>query len=187
LIGVEHFGVRGFRYCGNILPSREVLDPETGKTVLAQVRRISAFLTKEFGLTGVNGFDFILNGGRVVLIEVNPRYSASMELIERAYSLPVFHLHVEAVSNGQLPEFNLESQLNNGKFFGKAVLFCEKDCVAPEALDCPASDLRDIPMPGERLHAGSPICTVLACRPAHDEILRDLVTRTAKIKEQIYG
>jgi uncharacterized protein len=185
--GIEALGVRRFRYCGNVLPLPEILESETGKTTLEQIRRMATFLTREFGLTGANGFDFILHENQVVLIEVNPRYSASMELVERAYDLPVFHLHTEAVLHGRLPRFTLESQLNGSRFFGKAVLFCEKDCVAPEVLDDPAAGLRDMPMPGETMHAGSPFCTLLTCRPTYDEILIDLIRRAAKLKKQIYG
>jgi predicted ATP-grasp superfamily ATP-dependent carboligase len=187
LLGFEQFGVGGFRYCGSIIPLPEVLESETAKVVLEQVRRIAAFLTLEFGLTGVNGFDFILDGERVVLVEVNPRYSASMELLEKAYGLPVFRLHTEAVIDGRLPEFDLESQINRGQFFGKAVLFSEMNCVAPDILNDLGSNLKDIPMPGERLHEGSPICTLLTNKPTYKEILDDLTRRVGMLKRQIYG
>jgi predicted ATP-grasp superfamily ATP-dependent carboligase len=187
LIGIDRFGVRGFRYCGSVLPLPEILEPETGKAVLEQVRRISTFLAREFELTGVNGFDFVLNGKQVSLIEVNPRYCASMELVERAYNLRVFHLHMEAVVDGRLPEFKLELHLDSRKFFGKGVLFSERDCIAPEMFEDPASDLRDVPMAGEKIHAGGPICTLLTHRSAYDETAADLFWRAGKLKEQIYG
>jgi predicted ATP-grasp superfamily ATP-dependent carboligase len=187
LLGLKQFGVEGFRYCGSLLPLPEIIDRETGRVVLEQVRRIAAFLTLEFGLTGINGFDFILDGERVVLVEVNPRYSASMELVERCYGLPVFRLHMEAAVEGRLPEFKLESQIEKGQFFGKAVLFCEQDCVAPEIFDDPGSGLKDIPMPGERLHEGSPICTLLTSKPTYGEIFDDLNRRAGTLKKQIYG
>ena len=40
-------------------------------------------VTRDFGLVGLNGIDFIARAGVPWPIEVNPRYSASMELLER--------------------------------------------------------------------------------------------------------
>jgi predicted ATP-grasp superfamily ATP-dependent carboligase len=186
LIGMHHFGSKGFQYCGNILPLPEAREKSTGEMILNQVRNAAEFLTREFGLTGVNGFDFILNNGRIWLTEVNPRYSASMELIEQAYGLPVFDLHVQSVLNGRLPEFRLESLLNNAKFFGKSILFCERNTTAPEIPDWRNQCIKDIPAPGEQLREGSPICTILASRSRYDETLGDLQLKASALKEEFY-
>jgi uncharacterized protein len=184
LIGLQPFGVQGFRYCGNILPLPELLANET---ILEQVRKVADFITHEYGLSGVNGFDFILKDNQVWLTEVNPRYSASMELMEQAYGLHVFDLHVQSVLDGRLPEFRLESLLNKARFFGKSILFCERDAKAPETLDWSARGLKDIPAFGEQLREGSPICTILANRSAYDETLGEMILKAQILKEQIYG
>ena len=59
-------------------------------------------VTRAFGLVGVNGVDFIARRGVPYAIEVNPRYTAAMELVERAYGLSVFDLHARAC-RGALP------------------------------------------------------------------------------------
>ena len=187
LIGMDQFGVQAFRYCGNILPLPEILAAGAGEAILEEVRRVAGVLSREYGLIGVNSFDFILDGDRVWLIEVNPRYSASMELIEHAYGLPVFHLHTQAVVEGYLPEFELELLLNGARFFGKSILFCERDCSAPDAQNWAAREIRDIPESGERLHKGSPICTLWASGRTYDETLAALIRRAARLKEEIHG
>jgi predicted ATP-grasp superfamily ATP-dependent carboligase len=186
LIGMYPFGSQGFRYCGNILPLPEITDPGRAKNLVAEVRRLAAFLTRAYGLTGVNGIDFILNGDKVYLTEVNPRYSASMELIEHAYELPIFHLHAQAVLRGSLPDFQLEAALSNSSFFGKAILFAERNAVAPDTKRWLDSGARDIPAPGEKLYKGNPICTVFANRPTSDETRAELIQRAALLKEWIY-
>jgi predicted ATP-grasp superfamily ATP-dependent carboligase len=113
LIGREELGARGFAWCGNILPL--AMQPTERAAVLREVERIAAQLTHHFGLRGVNGIDVVIADGpdghpRTFLIEVNPRYTASMELIERAYGLNVFTLHVEAMA-GRLPDFSLAEHL----------------------------------------------------------------------------
>jgi uncharacterized protein len=187
LVGMHQFGSKGFRYCGNILPLPEMLIPEKRNFILEQVRTLAGFLAREYRLAGVNGMDFILDGDQVCLTEVNPRYSASMELIERAYGLPVFHLHAQAALDGKLPEFKLEPVLEDGRFFGKAILFAERDAIAPETRSWIEKTLRDVPESGEKLQKGSPVCTLLSSGPTYDGTLDELIRRAAILKEEIYA
>ena len=187
LIGMRPFGSRKFGYCGNILPLPEALHSDAGKSILTQVRRLAAFLTKEHGLKGVNGMDFILDGRNICLTEVNPRYSASMELVEQAYGLPVFHLHCQAVLEGKLPEFKLEKLLKTGRFFGKTILFAETDAHAPDTRNWPARGIKDVPASGEKLPAGGPICTFLAGGRTYDETLAALTRQAGILKEEIHA
>jgi uncharacterized protein len=187
LAGLRPFGSQGFRYCGNILPCPELIDPDVGKRILDQARFLAAFLTKEFGLTGANGIDVMLDGDRISLLEVNPRYSASMELIEQAYQLPIFHLHVKALLEGTLPSFKLEEQWIRSNYFGKAILFAEREISAPNTQDWHSRNLRDIPDSRERLPKGGPICTILAERPTYHETYAELIHQSEILRKEIYG
>jgi uncharacterized protein len=182
LIGVAQLGADRFRYCGSILPY-----PDPDWNVLQQVRELAAFLTCEFQLVGVNGIDFILKGDRIFLTEINPRYSASMELIERAYGLPVFQWHVKSVLERLLPAFKLENFQNTQIFFGKGILFACSDAAAPDTGDWANRGVRDIPRPGERLRQGSPICTILAGKPSRDDTFAELISRASMLRKEIYG
>lgn len=182
IIGRAEFGARGFRYCGNVLP----LTVEQN-AVLAQVRDITTRLTQEFKLVGVNGLDFVLKDGRVFPLEVNPRYSASMELIERAYGLSIFDLHVQSIQQGALPDFDLAARLADKRFYGKAILYAGQDGVAPDTRGWPARDIRDVPFPGEALSTGDPVCTVLASGLTQAECFAGLVTQAEAIKGEIYA
>jgi uncharacterized protein len=186
LIGMPEFGARPFRYCGSILPLPEMLE-FSGKAILGQVRQIADFLTRAYGLVGLNGFDFLLLGDRVWLTEVNPRYSASMELVERLYGLPIFHLHTLAVLENNIPAFELESVLNRAAFSGKCILFCEKDSAVPGFRDWSARNLRDVPAAGFEIGKGDPICTILSGRSTYNETLAELVRRAGLLKAEIYG
>jgi uncharacterized protein len=187
LIGMHQFSSQDFRYCGNLLPCPEAIDSRMGIPILDQARRLASFLTKEYGLVGVNGMDVIFQGDRICLTEVNPRYSASMELIERAYGLPVFQLHARAILDGALPDFALENSWTENKFFGKAILFAEEDTIAPNTDSWLAEGLHDVPVTGERLLKGGPICTILAARPDYDKTIAALVDQAGKLRERIYG
>jgi predicted ATP-grasp superfamily ATP-dependent carboligase len=185
LIGRPEFGGQKFHYCGNLLPLDASVD---AAAVLDQTRRIADLLTREFGLVGVNGVDFILVNGEVWLIEVNPRYSASMELIERAYGLPVFDLHVQAVTQGDLPSFDLaQTARSAGGYTSKAILFAEDNRRAPDTQSWPERGRRDVPHPGESLAAGKPICTILAGGVSRDDCFKNLVAEAESLKGEIYG
>jgi predicted ATP-grasp superfamily ATP-dependent carboligase len=135
----------------------------------------------------VNGFDFILDRDQVWLTEVNPRYSASMELVERAYGLPVFRLHEQAAAAGALPEFSLPARLAGAQFFGKTILFSEKDARAPDTGGWYSRDLRDVPASGETLPQGGPVCTILAAGRTYDQTLARMTQHAAELKSEIYG
>ncbi len=187
LIGSTPFGAHGFHYCGNILPLPEAADPGRQAFLVDHVRRLATFLTGEYSLTGVNCVDFMLDEEQLYVTEVNPRYSASMELIERAYALPIFHLHTQAVLHGTLPAFRLEDALGSSECFGKAILFAERNAVAPDTKGWLDSGVRDIPAPRERLRKGSPVCTILADGPTYEETMEELVRKAGLLKGKIYG
>jgi predicted ATP-grasp superfamily ATP-dependent carboligase len=102
LVGEPDLGARDFQYCGSLLlrcagpasPCRDELFRRCGD--LANV------VAREFELVGLNGIDFIADPNSPYLIEVNPRFSASMELVQRAQGISMFDVHFEAC-HGRLP------------------------------------------------------------------------------------
>ena len=72
---------RNFNYCGNIGP---ITLPVPVRNIL---QGIGDTLAVKAGLRGVFGIDFILEGKTPVPVEVNPRYTASVEVLEE--SIPV--------------------------------------------------------------------------------------------------
>jgi len=188
LIGLPDYGGRRFWYCGNLLPLGPELCGSSFQDILAQAQRMASLLTREFSLTGVNGIDFILAGDRVCPIEINPRYGASMELIEQAYGLPIFDIHFRAVTSGELPQFDLSSRrAPPERYFAKTILYAEKDATAPDTSGWMARRIRDIPHPGERLVKGQPICTLYAEGGSREECLANLAEAREALKREIYG
>jgi predicted ATP-grasp superfamily ATP-dependent carboligase len=154
LAGDRRFGATGFRYCGSIL-----VPP--GSRQLAHASRLAAAVTELFGLVGVNGLDFVTADGTPQAIEVNPRYSASMELVERAHGLSIFDIHARACA-GELPAFDLARARLAG-VFGKAVVYARRDLTPTDThLWLADADLGDVPPSGEPIPRGRPICTIFA-------------------------
>jgi predicted ATP-grasp superfamily ATP-dependent carboligase len=159
LIGDAAFGARDFHWCGNLLGGIgvEVL-PRAGE-VLAGAVAAAAAITRAFGLRGVNGIDCIARDGEAVVIEVNPRWTAAMELAERACGTSLFPTHVAAC------EGRLEAPPGPrpGACHGKAVVCAPSDSTAPDTDAWLAdADIRDVPSSGSALPRGAPVCTVFA-------------------------
>lgn len=173
LVGDAAFGSTGFRYCGNILRAQVDLIPDA----VALVDAVAA----DFSLTGVGSIDVVANEHGLQPVEVNPRWSASMELIERARDVSMFALHVDACTRGALPSFEGASL---SATHGKAIVFAREDVVTGDTRSWLADpDVRDVPHPDERIAAGQPICTVLAGGSSEDDCYAKLVERAARIYE----
>ena len=155
LAGDARFGdvAGGFRYCGSMLVGPE--EPLFGRAC-----RLAATVTAAFGLVGVNGIDFVARGAVPYAVEVNPRYCASMELVERARGISIFAVHARACA-GELPA--LVHTRPAADVIGKAIVYARED-VMPEgtARWLEDDDVRDVPAPGEGIARGHPICTVFA-------------------------
>ena len=189
LIGRQELGARGFTWCGNILPLN-LPTPEI-ETVVESVREMVEKLTRFFSLRGANGVDFVLGrdeSGHPVpyLVEVNPRYTASMELVEWAYGLNVFGTHVRSF-DGKLPAFHLEDHLSPrpSSYYGKAIVYARHEGTMPETSGWRARGRRDIPFPGEQIAAQHPICTVLAEGKTRDECWRRLAAAAEAVWQEV--
>jgi uncharacterized protein len=167
LVGEPDFGAVGYRYCGSILGAAGVRLFSRQEELLERAGEIATILAREFRLVGLNGIDFIARRGIPYPTEVNPRYSGSMELIERGQGRSLFEIHVQAC-HGVLPI----SQPNTPPVQGKAVVFARRDVrVSDLAAGLGKNWVADVPHEGERIQRGRPICTVfgeagdpVACR-----------------------
>jgi predicted ATP-grasp superfamily ATP-dependent carboligase len=185
LVGQEALGTEGFTWCGNILP---LAIRSEGAALLPSVQRMADELTRRFGLRGVNGMDLVIGAGPQgslgpFVVEVNPRYTASMELMERAYGLNIFSLHLAAL-RGQLPGFSLAEHLA-GALFAKGIVYARSTVTMPETAGWIEKGRRDIPYSGERVQAGHPICTVLADGNSREECWDHLLAAVQAVRREI--
>lgn len=189
LIGEPEFGASGFQYCGNILVPSRTATFANANALFDTACDIADTLTRELHLVGVNGIDFIARDGTPFVIEVNPRYTASMELAERAFEFSVFDAHVSG-SSGIASRFDLAAVRRDAAadVIGKAIVFAKRTITVGDTrawLEDPS--VSDVPHPGERIPRGSPVCTIFgrgvtetACRAA-------LVRRARKLYVALGG
>ena len=188
LIGDSAFGAGGYRYCGSLLAP--VGDDQFGDddALVDRACDVAGVLAEALGLVGVNGADFVARRGVPHIIEVNPRWSASMEVVERAYGISVFGSHATACATGALPSFDLVSARRGSLASGRAVVFSRRDVIVGDTarwLD--DEDVRDVPRRDERIGVGRPVCSVLATGCDAAACHAALVTRAARVYADMSG
>ncbi|MEO1998430.1 MAG: ATP-grasp domain-containing protein, partial [Planctomycetaceae bacterium] len=87
LVGCSFLGASAFGYCGSIGPLRL---PES---VTNQIVGIGAAVAATGSVCGLFGIDLIHDTRDAWLTEVNPRYTASVEVLERALDIPFLAWH----------------------------------------------------------------------------------------------
>lgn len=114
-------------------------------------------LTQAFGLRGLNGLDFVVQGENWFLLELNPRPTATLDLWDVGPMPPLLDLHFRACA-GQLPAAlpPLTGARALAVAYAGAPVQLPVDAVWPEAC-------RDRPRGGVQIQAGEPLCTLHAC------------------------
>lgn len=158
-----------FAYCGSI-----DLDPDAfGTSLRHRIMLLGNTLAERFRLVGLVGADIILDSsGRVYVIEINPRPTASLELAERATGFSLAASHLAASGIGSLVPTILWRRSGT---WAKAVLFAARDInfdsLSLEAVRAGSEAwtladgwpaLADIPEPTCPIPQGAPVCTVFA-------------------------
>jgi predicted ATP-grasp superfamily ATP-dependent carboligase len=191
--GWRDLGGAGFRYGGNIAGPPEALLPPGA---LAALSDAASAIARRFGLRGLNGLDFVIASGTCRILEVNPRYTAAMELVEARLGQSLFDLHLLALDGGPLPPAPMEPPLPPaaadgplppaagsasppGRFLAKGILYAARPVIAPPPEALAALGCRDRPARGERIEAGHPVCTLVTAGESPAECRRTLADRAA--------
>jgi predicted ATP-grasp superfamily ATP-dependent carboligase len=185
LIGAAWTGARGFEYAGSLGP----LDVSPDE--LTRWERIGNCLASRFGLCGLFGVDAVMTDGAVWVVEVNPRYTASVEVLELACDVNLLPLHVRACQNGELPG---AWSVPPRRRAGKAIVFAEKGGRVPAEFGHFVKRLNsaqarpvvaDIPAVGRGFVRGQPLVTVLAEGDSLSEVERSLRQTVALVQASL--
>jgi predicted ATP-grasp superfamily ATP-dependent carboligase len=154
--GGSPFGYRGT--CGPI--------PLSG-AMLEQFLKIGEILAPQLGLLGLFGVDTVLTDRGPWVVEVNPRYSASVEVLELASGEPFLADHAR-VFDKSLECLRLAPRPRPGRVFGKMTV----DAPVPFLFKAPppvpdlglwtVPEVADVPGPGTAFRDGDPVLTVFA-------------------------
>jgi predicted ATP-grasp superfamily ATP-dependent carboligase len=190
LVGEEWLHAGPFSYCGSIGPLP--LEP----SLYSALEQLGMVVAANIGLRGLFGIDFIQRDGIPWPVEINPRYTASVEVLELADGISALSLHRQVfeafperhTSPTPAPALCRNPKTDSPGALGKAVLFARAPLVFPDdghwksyreecretrsLWNIPA--FADIPPPGRRIEAGGPILTFFAEEESIPECLNRL-------------
>lgn len=201
LLGVTEQLLAGESSAENPLPEGEGVDDafryagSLGPVPLTAVQhqcfeQIGNVLAREFNLVGLFGVDCIITGDEIWQVEVNPRYTASVEIMERATGVSAIAWHVAACRDKRLPrEIPLPP---SGEWFGKTIVYApitlgKRAAVVHAELTAEwqaANDdstwprFADLPAAGARIAAGQPAFTLFSAA-SDRQTLREQLARKA--------
>jgi predicted ATP-grasp superfamily ATP-dependent carboligase len=168
---VRALGASPYVFCGVIGPV-----PVAGG-VLLRLQSILRTLAVGLSLRGLASLDFLLEAGRVLVLEVNPRPPASLALYPAWQPMAA---HVRACLLGELPVPPAAS----AAVHGHEIVFAPQ----PVWLDASMAsglvampDLHDLPAAGQQFAAGDPLCSVSASGRSAAEVQTRLHERRASL------
>ena len=197
LIGEPWLRSHGFQYSGSIGPW------PVAENTLATLARLGSMLSEQFELVGLFGVDFILDHDeRVWTIEVNPRYTASVEVVERFTGVKAIAMHVAACGGdsaaleaGKANCYAGDDVSRSAECHGKATLFATRDGVVSqefaeycneESLRSPWPGLGDVPTAGTPIENGRPVLTIFASGTSVAEVEQRLRERVVDVEGRLY-
>ncbi len=191
LVGTRWLHAGRFRYCGSVGPV------EVPDALRASLTRLGRVLTLTCGLRGLFGVDGVLRNGLFWPVEVNPRYTASVEVYEYATRISALSWHSQVFTHGSLPCRAAPPAPADGHV-GKAILFARADLIFPadgpwlSALRtrAPLHELpafADIPATGEHIPRGRPVLTFFARAESVAACLDSLQAQAADLDRWLFG
>jgi uncharacterized protein len=148
-------------------------------TISAQLRRhMSAAvqaISRSFPIKGLASADFLVSDGDPLLLEINPRPGATLDIFDRG-AKSLLRLHIEAAKNGPLPP----RALTFSDAMASAIVYAERGGLTPPDMEWPGW-AADRPKPLEWIDKDRPICTVLARAPTAAQAKRLVEARRQKI------
>ncbi|MBI2806232.1 MAG: ATP-grasp domain-containing protein [Planctomycetes bacterium] len=186
LIGTPWLNATGFHYAGSVGPL------PISETELQRWRELGTALGQDFQLRGLFGIDAMVRDGVPWPVEINPRYTASVEILERACQ-GAYLLHHAAAFAATAPAPAGAAR----SICGKAILFARKTFSFPtdgpwvESLE-PGGNLdsvehADIPRAGEIIEAGRPVLTVFASASTVHECETKLREKAQALDRRLCG
>ena len=125
IIGAPWLNAAPFHYCGNIAPAD--LTPDQ----IQYLTNLGSSLAQRCGLRGAFGVDAIVTSDQTYWpIEINPRYTASIEVLKRATNNHILDRHAQVFRRGPGALDALPASPRR-QYFAKAILFADEDLAFP--------------------------------------------------------
>ena len=142
-----------------------------------EMRNTSEDLIKEFDLIGSNGVDYILDkNGELKVIEINPRFQGTYELVENSLGINLLDAHIKACE-GEIIDIP-----NPKQYSIKKIIYARKQ-VNIGNLNIP--NVYDIPYEGVKIEKDQPLVTIISSNEDLKTAINDAKIAEDKVYENI--
>jgi predicted ATP-grasp superfamily ATP-dependent carboligase len=198
-------GARRFWYAGSIGP-RPLSQREYDYW-----HALGRWIWQSFALRGLFGVDVVVRESEILVLEVNPRLTASMELLDRSGGNSVVAMHVGACLEKSAalysaPADNASEIARNAApitgpvqrlVHAKAILYATRPTTITSSLSDAwlrrklsantgmQSPIADIPWPGSRIDPGTPIVTVFGSGESMQDARTELCDQILSVRREI--
>ncbi|WP_405324950.1 ATP-grasp domain-containing protein [Methanobrevibacter sp.] len=190
LITEHDLGNESYEYSGNILPLDEnsfrmfndnQTNSDDGNTkninfneLNDEMKNTSEDLIRQFKLIGSNGVDYILDkDGELEVIEINPRFQGTYELVENVLGINLLNAHIQACE-GEIIDIP-----NPSKYSIKKIIYARKQ-VNIGNLNIP--NVYDIPYEGVKIEKDQPLVTIISS----NEDLKTAIDDAKIAEDEVY-
>jgi predicted ATP-grasp superfamily ATP-dependent carboligase len=173
LIGMPSAGRNcDYAYCGNYFPS------PLSEQVCSTIATFSEKMSLALELEGLNGLDYVVDrSDRIFLLEVNPRITGALEMLEVASRTLLTPWHIKA-SEGSL----IQSQVKIAPVV-KLIVYSRKTGRVPDLTKFNNSVDRS-PV-GALVKRGEPVCTLIRSDPALSVAYSHVINTAGNIQASI--
>jgi uncharacterized protein len=189
LLALRFAPAPAFRYAGNLVPCA---------VPVANLQALGDVLVREFGLAGLFGVDTVFRrdastgAGSHRVLEVNPRYTASVEVLEHVCGRAMLEMH-RAIFERRPIVWSTPARWPAAA--GKIIVYARRAIVFPaegpwqQALR--ENPLRpsyaDIPQAGELMRRSQPVLTVFGSGVTEGQCLQELRRKVETLDRHLYG
>jgi uncharacterized protein len=167
-------GGRAFRFSGCAVPA---MLPSTG--LRDRLVWAAEAVVASYALRGLGSVDFLVQGDRFHLLEVNPRPGASLDACEQAHGVSLFEANVRACQ-GDLGEALPPPR----RVVASAIVYARSRLIVPHNMDWPAW-AADRGQEGTVIFPGQPVCTAFGEGVDASEARRQACHRAETVLAQL--
>jgi predicted ATP-grasp superfamily ATP-dependent carboligase len=137
-------------------------------------------LVRVTGLRGLNGLDFVLHGGALHAIEVNPRPTATFELYEEDFPEGLVHWHLHSFA-GALSTLAPQPRRPHAACRAYEIVFAHTRLRVPQDAQFPEW-CADLPGAGSLIQRGTPVLSVFVTGESAAVARRTLSARLHEVE-----
>ena len=177
-IGFNEQWTAGVRHCAPYCYGGAMSQPSLPQQTQRRITGLLDDLVQASGLIGLNGLDFILDGDKPFVLEINPRPTATIDLYDADIEGGMLALHLRAC-RGELPEIPAVSVVR-----AHAIVYAAFALRVPVGIEWPEW-CTDLPEGGSVIPMGAPVCSVHAAATTSAEARELALARRSRMESSL--